>query len=276
MIPSPETVAALGAVATVAGFFDAIAGGGGLLTVPALLLAGFDPVTAVATNKLQGSFGTASAVFAFGRARRIDWRAVLPMMVAAGLGSMAGALSIRVLPGAWLSGLVPLLLVAAALYFAFAPRMSEEGARQRIGPGLFTATLAPVVGFYDGFFGPGAGSFYMVGFVTLLGFGVMRATAHTKALNVASNLGSLALYVAAGLVVWPVGLVMGLGALVGAQLGSRLALRFGARLIRPLLVTICLLVAMRLLLDPANPLRRAVLGAMEPVRPVPITLVLGR
>lgn len=276
MTPAPEVVAALGAVATVAGFFDAIAGGGGLVTVPALLLAGLDPVSAVATNKLQGAFGTASATLAFARAGRIGWGSVWPMMAAAALGSMAGALAIRILPGAWLAGLMPILLVAAALYFALAPRMSEEGARRRIAPGLFATTLVPVVGFYDGFFGPGAGSFYMIGFVTLLGFGVVHATAHTKALNAASNLGSLALYIAGGLVVWPVGLVMGLGALAGAQLGSRMAMRFGARLIRPLLVGICLLVAARLLLDPANPLHRAVLGHLGPERGPAVALALPR
>lgn len=264
MTLSPETIAALGGVALCAGFVDAIAGGGGLVTVPALLLAGLDPVSAVATNKLQGSFGTVSATWAFARARKIDWRAVAPMALAAGGGSLAGALAIRVLPGAWLAGIIPLLLVAAALYFGLAPRMTEEGAHRRIGTSLFTATLVPLIGFYDGFFGPGAGSFYMIGFVTLLGFGIVRATAHTKALNAASNLASLALYVYSGLVIWPVGLVMGLGALVGAQLGSRLAMRWGARLIRPLLVVVCLLVALRLLLDPANPLRRAVLGSLAP------------
>jgi uncharacterized membrane protein YfcA len=263
-----ETVLALGALAVVVGFFDAIAGGGGLLTVPALLLAGLDPVTAVATNKLQGSFGTLSSTYAFARARRIDWAAVWPMALAAGAGSMAGALAIRVLPGAWLSGVIPLLLIASALYFGLAPKMTEEGARRRIPPALFAATLAPVVGFYDGFFGPGAGSFYMIGFVTLLGFGVIKATAHTKALNAASNVGSLSLYVAGGMVLWQVGLAMGIGALVGAQLGSRLALRMGARIIRPLLVAVCLVVAAKLLLDPANPLRRAVIGLAPPAAAV--------
>ncbi|MFO1149859.1 MAG: TSUP family transporter [Alsobacter sp.] len=260
ILPPFETVAALGVVATLAGFFDAIAGGGGLVTVPALLLAGLDPVSAVATNKLQGSFGTVSATVAFARARRISWREVWPMMLAAGLGSMAGALAIRVLPGDWLAGLIPLLLIASALYFALAPKIREEGARRRMAPLSFTATLVPVIGFYDGFFGPGAGSFYMIGFVTLMGFGLVKATAHTKALNAASNLASLALYVLSGLVVWRVGLVMGAGAFLGAQLGSRLAMRWGARLIRPLLVTVCVLVALRLLLDPGNPLRRAVTG----------------
>jgi uncharacterized membrane protein YfcA len=136
--------------------------------------------------------------------------------------------------------------------------MSEGDARQRMSAALFAGTLAPLIGFYDGVFGPGAGSFYMVGLVTLLGFGLVRATAHTKLLNASSNVASLLFFIAAGLVVWPVGLAMGLCATVGAQLGSRLAMRRGARLIRPLLIAVCCATAARLLLDPANPLRHAI------------------
>ena len=250
-----ETIVTLGLVALGAGFVDSIAGGGGLLTVPALLLAGFDPVTAIATNKLQGSFGTASATFSFARAGRIDWRAVLPDGRSwRGSASMGGALAVRLMPASLLGGIVPILMIAMALYFALSPSVGDADAKSRIGPVAFTATLVPVVGFYDGFFGPGAGSFYMVGFVTLLGFGVVKALASTKALNLASNLGSLSLYIAAGLVVWPVGLVMGAASLTGAQIGSRLAIRMGARLIRPLIVIVCCAVAIRLLMDPANPL----------------------
>lgn len=253
-----EAVAALAAVAVLAGMLDAIAGGGGLITVPALLLAGLDPIGAVATNKLQGVFGTASATVAFARAGKIDWPSAWPMAVLAALGAIAGAVAVRIVPGAWLAGLVPLLLIGMALYFGLSPRMTDADARRRMAPALFATTVVPLVGFYDGFFGPGAGSFYMMGFVTLLGLGVVRATGQTKLLNFASNGGSLALFVAAGLVVWPVGLAMGAGALIGAQLGSRLALRFGAGLIRPLIVLVCCAVALRLLADPANPLRRMV------------------
>ncbi|MCP8938626.1 TSUP family transporter [Alsobacter sp. SYSU M60028] len=250
-----ETVAALGLVALVAGFFDSIAGGGGLLTVPALLLAGFDPVSAIATNKLQGSFGTASATFSFARAGRIAWAEALPMAAVSGAASVAGALAVQAIPAAALAAIVPFLMLGMALYFGLSKGMGDADARSRVGPTAFTLTLAPIIGFYDGFFGPGAGSFYMVGFVTLLGFGLLRATAHTKALNLASNVGSLALYAASGLIVWPVGLVMGVAALTGAQIGSRLALRMGARLIRPLIVVVCCAVALRLLMDPANPAR---------------------
>jgi uncharacterized membrane protein YfcA len=252
-----EMIAALAAVALFAGFVDAIAGGGGLLTVPALLIAGLDPVQAIATNKLQGAFGTASATFAFARARLIDWNSAWGFALVASAGSVAGALSVKLLPQALLQALIPVLLVGIALYFALSRKIRDEDARARIPRLLFGLTVPVAVGFYDGVFGPGAGSFYMLAFVTLLGYGVVKATAHTKLVNFASNFGSLALFAATGAIVWPVGLVMAGSALIGAQVGSRLAMKLGSRLIRPLLVVVSCAMALRLLLDPANPLRQA-------------------
>ncbi|GLS42553.1 TSUP family transporter [Methylobacterium brachythecii] len=258
----PGTLAGLFGVAVVAGCFDAIAGGGGLLTLPALLLAGFDPVSAIATNKLQSSAGSVSASIAFARRGLIRWPEATPAAIAAGAASVIGALCVSLLPRGALDAAVPVLLVGIALYFATARRISNEDATARMTPTLFAMTLAPAVGFYDGVFGPGAGSFYMIGFVTLLGLGVVRATAHTKLSNAASNLGGLALFAAQGVVVWPVGLAMAVGAFIGAQAGSALAVKLGARLIRPLIVVIACAMAVRLLSNPANPLRLAVLGAL--------------
>ena len=253
----PETLAILCAVAGIAGCFDAIAGGGGLLTVPALLLAGLDPVSAIATNKVQGASSAVSSTSAFARAGKISWRIGLPTAGAAAAASIAGALSVRLLSRAALDALVPALLIAIALYFAVSPRLRDEDAHARLPLGVFSLTLAPAIGFYDGVFGPGAGSFYMIGFVGLLGLGVINATAQTKLANAASNLGSLALYAATGAIVWPVGLAMAIFAFLGAQVGSRLAMRFGARVIRPLLVVMSCAMAIKLLSDPANPLRQA-------------------
>ncbi|MGU3539768.1 TSUP family transporter [Methylobacterium sp. A54F] len=253
-------IAALFGVAVAAGCVDAIAGGGGLITMPALLLAGLDPVSALGTNKLQGSAGSTSATVAFARRGLIRWREAVPAAAAAGAASILGALCVSLLPRNFLNAAVPMLLVGIAVYFATARRMSNEDATARIGPGTFALTFAPAIGFYDGVFGPGAGSFYMIGFVTLLGLGVVRATAHTKLANAASNLGSLGLFALGGHVVWPIGLAMAVGAFTGAQIGSVLAVRLGARLIRPLLVTIACAMALRLLADPANPLRQAVAG----------------
>ncbi|KQP60984.1 TSUP family transporter [Methylobacterium sp. Leaf108] len=256
-------IATLFAVAVAAGCVDAIAGGGGLITVPALLLAGLDPVAAIATNKLQGSAGAVSSTIAFARRGLIHWPAAWKIALCAGIASVAGALCVSLLPRAVLDAAVPILLVGIALYFAFAKRMSSEDAAARLTPGVFALSVAPAVGFYDGVFGPGAGAFYMIGFVTLLGLGVVRATAHTKLANAASNLGSLALFAAGGHVVWPIGLAMALGAFIGAQIGSVLAIRLGARLIRPLLVTIACAMALRLLSNPENPLRQAVTAALS-------------
>lgn len=120
----------------------------------------------------------------------------------------------------------------------------------------FAFIVPPIVGFYDGIFGPGAGSFYMLGLVTLLGDGIIKATAHTKLLNFGSNFASMCLFAFKGYIIVPIGLTMAVGAFLGAQIGSRLAVRIGARLIRPLLVVVCCAMAIRLLIDPANPLHK--------------------
>jgi uncharacterized membrane protein YfcA len=253
----PTIVLALALVALVAGMIDAVAGGGGLVTVPALLLAGFDPVGAVATNKLQGVFSAASSTVAFARAGLVEWRATLPIAAVALLGSLGGAIAVGFVPIGILFVLMPVLLVAVAVYFALSRGLSDADSARVIGTAAFAASVGLIVGFYDGAFGPGAGSFYMAGFVTLLGHGVLRATAQTKLVNFASNLGALAMFMVLGAVAYPVGLAMAVGALIGAQLGSRLALRRGAKLIRPLLVVVSAAAAVRLLADPANPLRGA-------------------
>ncbi|MGV6872609.1 TSUP family transporter [Pseudochelatococcus sp. B33] len=249
----PLTVAVLAIVGLLAGFIDSIAGGGGLLTVPALLSCGLDPLSALATNKLQGTFGSCSAVAAYGRARLIDWRKAWPMAVAAFAGSVGGAALIAVLPTGVLATVMPVLLILVAIYFAAAPRISAEARPARVSTRVFTAT-AVGVGFYDGCFGPGTGSFFMIGFVVLLGFPLMQATGHTKLLNFASNAGGLLFFWLTGGVHVLIGLSMGIGQYIGAQLGARVALRRGARIIRPLLVVVCCAMAVRLLLDPANPL----------------------
>lgn len=256
-------IAALAAVSFLAGFVDAIAGGGGLLVVPALLLAGLSPAQAIATNKVQATFAAASATYAFGRKGLIDWRRAAGVALVAFGSGVVGALCVRFLPRAVLEALIPLLLIVIAGYFAVSRKVKDEDAHARMSALAFGLTAPAAIGFYDGIFGPGAGSFYMLAFVTLLGYGVVRATAHTKLVNFASNLGSLLLFGLTGAVVWPVGLAMALASLLGAQVGSRLAMRLGSRIIRPLLVVVSGLMAIRLLLDPANPWRQGLAKASQ-------------
>lgn len=229
-----------------AGYVDAIGGGGGLITVPALTLAGLDPVGAVATNKLQGSFGSGSAMRAFARAGHLRLAEVWPIALAAGLGSVGGATLVAHLPVRLLVAALPFMLVAIALYFAFSPKISDADGRARMSGVAFSASVVPLIGAYDGMFGPGAGSFYMLGFVALRGYGVLRATAQTKAANFASNAAGLAVLAATGHVVWTLGLAMGGAQFFGARLGARAAIDNGAALIRPLIVAVCLLIAARL------------------------------
>jgi uncharacterized protein len=249
--------------ALIAGCFDAIAGGGGLLTLPALLLVGVDPITAIGTNKLQASFGSVSATVTFARRGLIAWRSALPVAITAMIASVVGALCVKLISKSILNALVPIMLILIAIYFATAKRMEEKDTKARLSFFAFCAFVAPLVGFYDGIFGPGTGAFYMVGFVSLLGFGVTKATAHTKLANAASNIGSLSLFILNGSVIWMVGLTMAVGALIGAQIGARLAIKMGATLIRPLLVVISCAMAIKLLWDPNNWVRQVFSNATQ-------------
>lgn len=243
---APHLVALLALAAFVAGFVDAIAGGGGLISMPALLLAGADPVTALATNKLQGTFGSGTAAWAYARAGRVDLRARAPgIVLALGFGALGSVLA-HLVPVAALRLAMPIVLVAVALFFALKPGLTDADRAERLSPAAFTALIVPPIALYDGLFGPGTGSFYMLGFVLLAGFGVTRATANTKALNFASNFGSLAVFAFTGTIwVWT-GLIMALAQMLGATLGARLAMNRGARLIKPLLVATSSAMAARL------------------------------
>jgi len=255
---TPEILLVLGVVAAAAGFVDSIAGGGGLVTLPAMLIAGMNPVAAIATNKLQGTFGVAMASFQYARHGAIDWRGARLMMLVSGLASLLGALFVSSVPVDHLKAWLPLVLVLIALYFLFVPRLGEVEAEPRVSQGVFTATAVPAIGFYDGAVGPGAGSFFALSFITMRGQSILRATGYTKLLNFASNVGALVLFTLAGKPVWLVGCVMAIGSILGARFGSRLAIARGSKVIKPVLVAASMAMAVRLLADPAHPLWRIV------------------
>lgn len=246
---TPETLALLVAAATLAGLVDSIAGGGGLIALPALLWAGIPPLQALATNKLQGSFGTATASFNFLRRGEISLPTLWVPVAWTFVGSVSGTLVVQHLVSDWLNQVVPLLLIGFSLYFLFSPRIGDQDARQRIHHGLFGLLIGFGLGFYDGFFGPGTGTFFAAAFVMLLGYNLRRATAGTKLLNFTSNIASLLFFAWGGQVLWTVGLSMGAGQAVGAWIGSHLVIRHGTALVRPLLVTVSIAVSLKLLLS---------------------------
>ena len=242
----PWVYVALTAVAFVTGIIDAIAGGGGLIMMPALLSAGVPPINALATNKLQSMFGTATAFTNYARKGLVDWRANLPTVLLVGAGATAGVIAVQSIEAKALSLIIPLLLVGVALYVLISPRMGDEDAHQRISAGAY-APVGAAIGAYDGFFGPGAGTFYTASLVGLRGLGLTRATALTKLLNLTSNVASVFFFALGGKMFWLLGLCMAAGAMVGGWIGSHTAMRFGARLIRPLLVLLSLGLTARLL-----------------------------
>jgi len=247
-IVSLEVLVLLIAIAALAGMIDAIAGGGGLIALPALLWAGVPPIQALATNKLQGSFGTATASIHFIRSGEINLHDMRGAIFWTFIGSALGTLAVQYLVADWLSDIIPILLIGFALYFMFSPRIADEDAKQRISHTAFGLIIGISIGFYDGFFGPGTGSFFAAAFVMLLGFNLRRATAGTKILNFTSNIASLLFFVLGGHVVWTIGLGMGLGQIIGAWVGSHLVIKHGTALIKPVLVTVSIAVSIKLLL----------------------------
>lgn len=242
-----ELLALLLLAGFIAGGIDSIAGGGGLITVPVLLFAGVTPAQALATNKLQSSFGSFAASLHFVRAGLVKPREIISLVLATFAGSALGTLIVQQLDPSFLNGLIPVLLMLIALYFLFSPNLGEDDVQQRISLPLFAATAAFGVGFYDGFFGPGTGSFFAISFIMLLGYGLIKATAHAKVLNFTSNVASLLIFMAGDQVLWSMGLAMGVGQLLGGTLGARMVVRKGSRLIRPLVVIVCLIMCAKLL-----------------------------
>lgn len=235
------------AVALVAGLVDAIAGGGGLLTVPALLWAGLPPVEALATNKLQASFGSFIATVNFVHQGAVDPRRARLTVGCTFVGASIGALLVQHLSPELLERVIPVFLIGFAVYFLFSPRVADVDSHRRISDAAFALSIGTTVGFYDGFFGPGTGTFFAAAYILLLGYNLRRATAHTKLMNFTSNIASLAWFALGGYVVWKTGLIMAVGQFIGAWTGSHLVLRHGGWVVRPLLVVVTLLISLRLL-----------------------------
>lgn len=249
----PLTLTLLFLAGLTGGFIDAIAGGGGLITVPALLAAGLPPQMALGTNKLQSSCGTVIAVWRYAHAGLMRtpglWLAV-GLSFAAGMG---GAHAVSVLSKDLLKQLIPWMLAAVALYTALNRRFGIHAGRAKIPPLVFAFIFGTVIGFYDGFFGPGTGSFWTVALVALLGLDLRHATGYTKAANLASNLGSLGIFLAHGSVHFTAGAAMIGGQMIGARLGSGLVIRRGAAFIRPVFLMVVAVMTLKLLWDAWKP-----------------------
>lgn len=230
-----------------AGFIDAIAGGGGLISVPALLWAGLPPQMALGTNKFQSTFGTVMAVRRYAQAGLVDWSRMRPVIAVTFAAAILGALTVTMVSNEALKRVVPWMLMGVAAYTLFSPRLGEHERAARMSPLPFALLAGGALGFYDGFFGPGTGSFWTIACITMLGLELRRATAYTKVVNLASNAASLIVFVAMARVRYDVGVVMIAGQLVGARLGSGLAIRHGAPFIRIVFLIVVFAIVIKLL-----------------------------
>lgn len=241
-----STLAILALVAFTAGFIDAIAGGGGLLTIPALLTAGLPPHLALGTNKLCATFGSATASYTFYRRKLFNpsqWRNAL---IATAVGALLGAILAHWLPSDWLNQFLPVVVFACGLYLLFSktpaapPTTNAAIARGRQWPQGLT------LGFYDGVVGPGTGAFWTVSSLLLYPLDLVRASGVARSMNFVSNACALSIFIISGQVAWLLGISMGLALMVGAFLGARTAIKGGAKFIRPVFILMVLALTARL------------------------------
>ena len=232
-----------------AGFVDSIAGGGGLITLPVMLTLIPDPQLAFGTNKMQACFGSASAAGHYAHAGAVKLSDCLRGCLLTLLGAVIGTILVQRIGAHFLKVAAPMLLLAIAIYTITRPKLGEHAHQPKMSRLQFDVLFGLLIGFYDGFFGPGAGTFWTMAFVLALGLQLTSAIAHTKVYNFASNLCSFALFAYAGRVDYAAGMAMGLGQLLGARFGSRLVMKRGAKIIRPLFIAVVLGLTGKLLYD---------------------------
>ena len=230
-----------------AGFVDAIVGGGGLILVPALFAAypGAHAATLLGTNKSASIWGTAFAAWRFARKVEMRWSALLPAMLLSFAGALAGAWVVTLISPLFMRKMLPLILLAVLLYTLAKKELGRTHAPRFSGrPEILWAGLIGLgVGFYDGFFGPGTGSFFVFLLVRFLGYDFLHASAGAKLLNIASNLAALILFALKGYVWWHFALTLAAANVLGSLLGTRLALKHGAVFVRLIFIfVVCALI----------------------------------
>ena len=231
------------------GFIDAIAGGGGLITLPAIMAMGVPPHLALGTNKLQGVFGSFTATLNFTKKGLIDYKECFVGIVFTFIGAAIGATLILFLNANFLKIIIPFLLTAIFVYTLFMPKIGESDRAAKMNERLFYVIFGLVLGFYDGFFGPGAGSFWMFAMVALIGLNLKKAVAHTKALNFTSNIVALGVFIAGGQILWLVGFLMAVGQILGAYFGSNLVIKKEVKFIRTMFLIVVAATICKLLFD---------------------------
>ncbi|EHH2447537.1 TSUP family transporter [Vibrio vulnificus] len=246
----PTMLVILALVAFIAGFIDAVAGGGGMLTVPALLSLGLPPHIALGTNKLAATFASSTAAFTYYKKQLFKPECWLRAFVATLIGATLGTLLVDAISTEWLEKILPLIILAAAIYTIWhkAPEASHNSTTPKPCPMLNKKQYiqGATLGFYDGVAGPGTGAFWTVSSMALYKLNILLASGLAKAMNFTSNITSLVMFALLGHINWGLGLIMGICLMAGAFVGAHSAIRFGAKFIRPVFVTVVSILAIKL------------------------------
>lgn len=260
MIVATHVVVGLVLAAFVAGWVDAVVGGGGLIQLPALLI-GLPTDTPVATvsgsNKFSSAWGTGMATATYLRKVAVHWGSALPLMACAWLGSTAGAQLVKLLPRQAFTPIVLVVLVVVGTYTVRRPSLGlHQGLRHTgIAHTLRLAVIGLVIGIYDGFLGPGTGTFFVIALVAVLGYGFLEASALTKLANLTTNIAAITVLGLSGHILWGLGAAMATANLTGGFLGARMAIRHGNAFVRKVFLVVVGLLALKLAYDTLAMLR---------------------
>ena len=232
-----------------AGLVDSIAGGGGIITLPVLLSLGFPPHIALGTNKFQSSFGSFTASYYYIKKDVVILRSCIAGIVFTLIGSALGTWTVTQVSSDVLKYIIPFLLVGIIIYSFIKTNLGEDDRKARMNEMAFYFIAGLTLGLYDGFFGPGVGSFWAIAFVAGLGYNLKKATGYTKVMNFTSNIVSFVIFVIGGYVIFTAGIVMAVGQIAGSKIGAELVIKRGAKFIRPIFITIVILTTMKIIYD---------------------------
>jgi uncharacterized membrane protein YfcA len=248
--PYENIILFLFVIAVIAGFVDAIAGGGGLITVPSLLLSGVPPLTVLGTNRMQSAIGELTAFITFWRNNAINVSGLWIGAIATTIGAVLGSYAVSLFSTDLLKSLLPILMMLITLYSIFSSRLrSSIRSSARLSTAKFMIMGGVLIGFYNGFFGPGTGSIWMLAFLALLGLTVKEASIATKPLNLIGNVISMFFFINLGAVDFTLGLAMGVGQIIGAFVGSHVVISNGDKIVRPVFITVCCVMTTKLIYE---------------------------
>jgi uncharacterized membrane protein YfcA len=240
-----DVILMLFAVAVFAGFIDTLAGGGGLITIPALILTGIPPLLALGTNKFQAFIGSGTASLMMLRKKKVTFKEVKYLMLMAFIGSMIGTIAVQFIDVELLNFVIPLVLLLIGIYFIFMPKASEIEVKPKMSEETYKYTAVPLIGFYDGMFGPGTGSFLSLSAIALRGMELIKATAMAKTMNFATNLGSVIIFLIYGQVVFTIGIIMMLGQALGAYIASHFLVKINPLHLRIIVILMCFIMLVK-------------------------------